>query len=307
MKACVNCEGSGDDCFDPEKNPALRREIKLARRSLVPDNYIKRVIQFAKQGYKDINFDIYDTDWDSEAYLTVSGKNSNNSVSLKDDFLRAVETDVLPTCRRYGMGVITWGPLGGGWLSGRWRRGAEAIESGRRDRVPRRDDLARPASQRKPSPLEERAAHAEDAGPARVTARASADLELANTGLPPRGPHRFHDGPRGLLPHEERLHALGQGLLDRGREDHAGGAGRLELQELGIERILEGLHLVRDGLGADGAERPRHRRPRHSPGRRRRPLLRRRRAGDRDARDRARARRHRARRAQSLGPDRRGP
>lgn len=93
LKACVNCEGSGDDCFDPEKNPALRREIKLARRSLVPDNYIKRVIQFAKQGYKDIAFDTYDTDWDSEAYLTVSGQNSNNSVSLRDDFLRAVETD----------------------------------------------------------------------------------------------------------------------------------------------------------------------------------------------------------------------
>src|ERR1700719_2984636 len=93
MKACVNCEGSGDDCFDPEKNPALRREIKLARRSMVPDNYIKRVIQFAKQGYKEIHFDIYDTDWDSEAYLTVAGQNSNNSVSLKDDFLRAVETN----------------------------------------------------------------------------------------------------------------------------------------------------------------------------------------------------------------------
>ncbi len=93
MKAAVNCEGSGDDCFDPEKNPALRREIKLARRALVTDNMIKRVIQFAKQGYKDINFDIYDTDWDSEAYLTVAGQNSNNSVSLKDDFLRAVETD----------------------------------------------------------------------------------------------------------------------------------------------------------------------------------------------------------------------
>ncbi len=93
MKAAVNCEGSGDDCFDPEKNPALRREIKLARRSLVPDAYIKRVIQFAKQGYKEIDFPIYDTDWDSEAYLTVSGQNSNNSVSLKDDFLRAVETD----------------------------------------------------------------------------------------------------------------------------------------------------------------------------------------------------------------------
>lgn len=93
MKACVNCEGSGDDCFDPEKNPALRREIKLARRAMVNDNVIKRVIQFARQGYKDIDFPVYDTDWDSEAYLTVSGQNSNNSVSLKDDFLRAVETD----------------------------------------------------------------------------------------------------------------------------------------------------------------------------------------------------------------------
>jgi ribonucleoside-diphosphate reductase alpha chain len=92
LKACVNCEGSGDDCFDPEKNPALRREIKLARRSLVTDGMIKRVIQFARQGYKDIDFPILDTDWDSEAYLTVSGQNSNNSVSLKDDFLRAVET-----------------------------------------------------------------------------------------------------------------------------------------------------------------------------------------------------------------------
>ncbi len=93
MKAAVNCEGSNDDCFDPEKNPALRREIKLARRALVSDNMIKRVIQFAKQGYKDIQFDVYDTDWDSEAYLTVAGQNSNNSVSLKDDFLRAVEAD----------------------------------------------------------------------------------------------------------------------------------------------------------------------------------------------------------------------
>src|SRR3954463_5764647 len=93
LKACVNCEGSGDDCFDPEKNPALRREIKLARRSLVTDGMIKRVIQFARQGYKEIDFPILDTDWDSEAYLTVSGQNSNNSVSLKDDFLRAVETD----------------------------------------------------------------------------------------------------------------------------------------------------------------------------------------------------------------------
>ena len=93
MKACINCEGEGDDCFDPEKNPALKREIKAARKLSVPDNYIQRVIQFAKQGYKDIHFPTYDTDWDSEAYLTVSGQNSNNSVRVTDAFLRAVEAD----------------------------------------------------------------------------------------------------------------------------------------------------------------------------------------------------------------------
>ena len=93
LKACVNCEGSGDDCFDPEKNPVLRREIKAARKNHVPDNYIRRVIQFAKQGYKDIDFPVYDTDWDSEAYLTVSGQNSNNTVRVTDEFLKAVEAD----------------------------------------------------------------------------------------------------------------------------------------------------------------------------------------------------------------------
>ncbi|MGY3582094.1 ribonucleoside-diphosphate reductase alpha chain [Bradyrhizobium sp. USDA 4341] len=93
LKACVNCEGTGDACFDPAQNPALKREIKAAKRAMVPHNYIQRVIQFAKQGYKDIEFPAYDTDWDSEAYLTVSGQNSNNSVSVNDDFLRAVETD----------------------------------------------------------------------------------------------------------------------------------------------------------------------------------------------------------------------
>src|SRR5207253_9821203 len=68
-------------------------EIKLARRAMVTDAMIKRVIQFARQGYKEIDFPILDTDWDLEVYFTVSGKNSNNSVSLKVDFLRAVETD----------------------------------------------------------------------------------------------------------------------------------------------------------------------------------------------------------------------
>ena len=59
----------------------------------MPDNFIQRVIQFAKQGYTDIDFPIYDTDWDIEAYLTVSGQNSNNSVRVTDEFLKAVEAD----------------------------------------------------------------------------------------------------------------------------------------------------------------------------------------------------------------------
>ena len=93
MKACVNCAGPGDDCFDVAKNPALKREVRAAKKALVPENYIYRVIQFARQGYTDLEFPVYDTDWDSEAYLTVSGQNSNNSVRVTDDFLKAVETD----------------------------------------------------------------------------------------------------------------------------------------------------------------------------------------------------------------------
>jgi ribonucleoside-diphosphate reductase alpha chain len=93
MKACVNCEAEGEACFDPAKNPALKRAIKEARRDLVPDNYIRRVVQFAQQGFKDIDFATYDTDWDSEAYLTVSGQNSNNSVRVTDEFLNAVTED----------------------------------------------------------------------------------------------------------------------------------------------------------------------------------------------------------------------
>jgi ribonucleoside-diphosphate reductase alpha chain len=92
MKACVNCEGPSGDCYEIEKNPALKRAVKDARRNMVPDNLCKRVIQFARQGYTEIEFDTYDTDWDGEAYRTVSGQNSNNSVRVTDEFLRAVET-----------------------------------------------------------------------------------------------------------------------------------------------------------------------------------------------------------------------
>ena len=93
MNACHNCEADGESCFDPNKNPALKREIIEARKNEVSENYIQRVIHFSKQGYKSIEFDTYNTDWDSEAYVTVSGQNSNNSIRVTDDFINAVIED----------------------------------------------------------------------------------------------------------------------------------------------------------------------------------------------------------------------
>src|SRR5215217_6685329 len=63
--------------------------------------------------------------------------------------VRGIEADVLPTCRRHGMGVIPWSPLAGGWLSGRWRKGADVPQSTRAERMPARYDLSDPANQRK--------------------------------------------------------------------------------------------------------------------------------------------------------------
>lgn len=75
---------------DPLKNRALGMAIKNAKRDHVPLNYIERVIQLAAQGFSDIEFDAYDTDWNSEAYMTVSGQNSNNSVRVPNAFMNAV-------------------------------------------------------------------------------------------------------------------------------------------------------------------------------------------------------------------------
>jgi aryl-alcohol dehydrogenase-like predicted oxidoreductase len=63
--------------------------------------------------------------------------------------VRGVEADVLPTCLRYGMGVIPWSPLAGGWLSGRWRKGADDLTSRRAAMLPARYDLSIPENQRK--------------------------------------------------------------------------------------------------------------------------------------------------------------
>jgi ribonucleoside-diphosphate reductase alpha chain len=85
--------GEKDSRFDPRQNRPLRKAIKRARKHQVPENYIQRAIQLAKQGARELEFCEYTTGWDSEAYGTVSGQNSNNSVRVIDRFLHAVEND----------------------------------------------------------------------------------------------------------------------------------------------------------------------------------------------------------------------
>jgi ribonucleoside-diphosphate reductase alpha chain len=77
---------------DPKKNPALRSAVREARAAMVPDSYIQKVLQLASQGVTELHFPEYDTDWDSESYLTVSGQNSNNSVRVPNSFFDALDT-----------------------------------------------------------------------------------------------------------------------------------------------------------------------------------------------------------------------
>ncbi len=86
-------DGATEDAVDPAKNPALKSAIRGAKRAMIPETYVKRVLDYAKQGYGSIEFPTYDTDWDSEAYASVSGQNSNNSVRVTDAFLKAVKDD----------------------------------------------------------------------------------------------------------------------------------------------------------------------------------------------------------------------
>lgn len=93
FKAIRSFDGSEDGAYDPNENEQLKQAVREAKKSAIPETYIKRVLDYAKQGYASIEFPTYDTDWDSEAYASVSGQNSNNSVRVTDAFLKAVEND----------------------------------------------------------------------------------------------------------------------------------------------------------------------------------------------------------------------
>ncbi len=92
--AAINTwDGLAADAYDPAKNDALKSAIRDAKKVSIPETYIKRVLDYAKQGHSSIEFPTYDTDWDSEAYASVSGQNSNNSIRVTDAFLQAVRED----------------------------------------------------------------------------------------------------------------------------------------------------------------------------------------------------------------------
>jgi aryl-alcohol dehydrogenase-like predicted oxidoreductase len=78
--------------------------------------------------------------------------------------VRGIETDLLPVAQQYGMGVIPWSPLAGGWLTGRYREGQEIPVSRRAERLPQRYDLSLPGNQAKLHAAELLAQTAEQAG-----------------------------------------------------------------------------------------------------------------------------------------------
>lgn len=92
IKACYD-EHPENDRFNKKLNKKLSVAILEARKAQIPNNYIERVIHLAKLGFKSIEFPIYDADWNSEAYATVSGQNSNNSIRVTNEFMNAVLND----------------------------------------------------------------------------------------------------------------------------------------------------------------------------------------------------------------------
>lgn len=80
-----------DQNTNPKVNKELGKAIRKAHQDQVPANYIFRAIEYANQGYEKIEFETYDTDWNSEAYSTVSGQNSNNSIRIPNKFFKLLK------------------------------------------------------------------------------------------------------------------------------------------------------------------------------------------------------------------------
>jgi ribonucleoside-diphosphate reductase alpha chain len=92
LKACASWPNA-EERLDRQRNHQLHKAVIEARAALVPVNYIERALQLAAQGFTSLTIEEYNTDWNSKAYFTVSGQNSNNSVRLSNEFMDAVQKD----------------------------------------------------------------------------------------------------------------------------------------------------------------------------------------------------------------------
>jgi ribonucleoside-diphosphate reductase alpha chain len=92
LRACHRWP-KAEERLDRTRNSDLAKALREALAARVPPSYIERVIQLARQGVTSIQFEEYDNDWNSKAYYTVSGQNSNNSVRISDVFMEAVRDD----------------------------------------------------------------------------------------------------------------------------------------------------------------------------------------------------------------------
>jgi len=88
--AAIQAHPDDGSRFDQSVNKSLAKSINSALKAYVPDNLIARVLELGEQGYTHIEIDTYNTSWEGDAYATVSGQNSNNSVRVSNDFMQAV-------------------------------------------------------------------------------------------------------------------------------------------------------------------------------------------------------------------------
>jgi aryl-alcohol dehydrogenase-like predicted oxidoreductase len=126
--------------------------------------------------------------------------------------VRGIENDVLPTARQYGMGVIPWSPLAGGWLTGRYRKDREVPESYRARRIPQRYDMSLPGNQRKLEAADALARLAEEAGVSLIEMALAFVLEHPAVTAPIIGPRTMEQLESQLSAADVRLTA---DVLDR--------------------------------------------------------------------------------------------
>jgi aryl-alcohol dehydrogenase-like predicted oxidoreductase len=150
-----------------------------------------------------------------EAQCVAERRNRERFVSEQPPYsilVRGIEADVLPVCQQYGIAVLTWSPLAGGWLTGRYRKDRDVPTSTRAERLPERYDMTLPGNQRKLEAADQLARLADEAGISLI------HLALAFVLQHPAVTSAI-TGPRTMEQLESQLGAtevvLDDGLLDR--------------------------------------------------------------------------------------------